>query len=190
MKHFNIFILFFVFLFVNSCKQRSFNEKEYIKYINDPKNGFLNETKAGDVTIKLLHKPSCLFAYDDSSNQYSNYLYFNLSYTTNDKDILMYNINAFNDYSERVNILSYRMSQYITLLTDKSDTVNIVDAFFERTYGMTNETNVLFAFDKDKTLNNTNKYFSIYLKDIGLGIGDQVFRFKKNKIKLPPKLNN
>lgn len=165
---------------------QTFNIDEYNRYINDCKNGYKQSKIIRDIELTILNKPSVLIGNNDSS--YYKYLYFVVSYTSDNKDILSYQINSFQTYSERLKILSFDMNKRICIISDTKDTIPAIDVFFERTYGLSPQSEILVIFDKQKVIDATKKTFKVYVDDIGVGMGTQIFEYRKKTIVKTPKL--
>jgi hypothetical protein len=71
------------------------------------------------------------------------------------------------------------MNDFVTLTTAQ-DTIPVGDFMLNRTYGMSNSTDLLFVFSRDKAKDKDWVQFN--LNEFGLGAGNQRFRFRTNDI--------
>jgi hypothetical protein len=76
--------------------------------------------------------------------------------------------------------MSFEMGKYITLYTDKRDTLPLGDFIFDQEYGMTNANNLLLAFNQEKS--KSSNTIDIDVSEFGLGIGNTRFEFNKRDI--------
>jgi hypothetical protein len=107
-----------------------------------------------------------------------------MSLSSNDKEAL-HQI-ASDQYSDLVQTLSFRMSNYVTLTTSVNDTIPVGDFMLNRTYGMSNSTDLLFVFNREKTKDTDWVQFN--LNEFGLGIGNQRFRFDMHTLENVPEV--
>jgi len=176
------------------------NEKELREYISDESNGLSQSTIVDGVEINVKYKPTSLLIlqenrgsivipskeYDKLNQKYSNYHYFTLSLSKNNKEALYANSHAYSQFSELVQTLSFRMPVHTNLTTSESDTVEVLDYVFPRTYGMGAATSLLFVFDKEKIQND--EWLQFNLAEFGMGLGRQSFRFRLEDIDDLPQL--
>jgi hypothetical protein len=191
----NIKIIFLVLLTAlsSSCKKSFDTKEDFLEYIEDEDNGYSETKFINGIKINLTYKPTQLMVLQENSKgsdkindslktKYENSIYFILSYSKDNKEIL----STINDSRERFNNvqneLTFKMHENVSLTTESRDTIPLVDYNFPRTYGMSRSTNLLFVFKRDKLIDSgSNVFFN--LKDIGMNIGDLKFKFKTKIIK-------
>ncbi|MGB0870926.1 MAG: hypothetical protein ACPGSD_15135 [Flavobacteriales bacterium] len=189
----NYILSFLLFCFV-SCTPDSLTEKKLYAFIKDTDNGLFQEIKEDPFTVSLMYKPSALVAKqeievdmtpkekEDVYKRYEKYMYFVLNYSYKGQELL----NAFGGnrpkFAELVQTLSFGMKEKINVITDQKKKVPLMDFIHSRHYGMGSGSMVLLVFKKNEILSQTNKDFIIKLKDIGVGLGNQSFKYDKNEI--------
>ncbi|HEY9048675.1 MAG TPA: hypothetical protein VIN08_22365, partial [Ohtaekwangia sp.] len=121
---------------------------------------------------------------DTLRKKYSQYLYFILSLSANNKEAL--HQAASDQYGDLVQTLSFRMNNYVTLTTSANDSIPVGDFMLNRTYGMSNSTDLLFVFSKEKA--KGKDWIQFNLNEFGLGIGNQRFRFEMSDLENIPEV--
>jgi hypothetical protein len=181
-------MLFVTVILSESCKRSIKTRAELITYIDDPKNGLKVTNDIGKVEATMNYKPWQLMAINHQKskgpanapgqNNFSGKYYFVLSLSANHKELLRQL--QFSDYSEMVQVLAFRMMEYVIAVPDNGKAVAPEDCLFQQTYGMSTSNQLLIVFDKSK-LNNT-KEIDIKIKEFGLNIGNLNYRFKLKDI--------
>lgn|SRR6185437_75994 len=190
-----------VFLILSGCssRHRLVGRRDLLKYINDPGHGLVQKNAVEDVAVSLSFEPSSLLvAHDletagrkDSATinalqrKYSPNYYFLLKLSKNNKELLR-QLPSFGDYSEMVEVLSFRMQQYINLTMER-DTVAMSDYAYEQTYGMGDANSLLIAFPRAKV--GGDGRFDVNLAECGFGIGALKFSFQKKDLDRVPSLD-
>jgi len=121
------------------------------------------------------------------SNKYKDYYYFILSLSKESKEAEYQTGKGFGQFSDVVQTLSFRMADYVNLTTNTQDTIPVGDYIYPRTFGMSNASTLMFAFNKEKTIDK--EWIQFNMKEFGLGIGNQNFRFKIEDLTKVPKIN-
>ncbi|MEM8567077.1 MAG: hypothetical protein AAGF85_11490 [Bacteroidota bacterium] len=119
--------------------------------------------------------------------KYENYDYFILSLSKADKEALYKTSGGYDQFSDLVQTLSFRMASYVNLTTAGKDTIEVADYVFPRTYGMGSATNLMFVFNKEKTEND--EWVQFNLKEFGMGLGNKNFRFRREDLDQVPKID-
>ncbi len=96
-----------------------------------------------------------------------------LSLSANHKELLRQL--KFTDYSEMVQVLAFRMMEYVSAVPDNGKAVAPEDCLFQQTYGMGTANQLLIVFDRSK-LEKANQ-IEIKIKEFGLNIGNLNYRF-------------
>jgi hypothetical protein len=177
-------------LLLISCKKTFKSREDYIAYIKDEDNGYSQTKEVNGFKVNLTYKPTELM-FDDTkmSNEkmdslkksYEKVIYFVLSYSKDNKEVLSTISSSRADFNNIQNMLTFRMKEKITLTTENNDTIPMLDYNFARTYGMSRASTMLLVFERSKLLKNKDK-LEFNISDIGLGIGDLTFRFNKHII--------
>lgn len=195
-------IVVLIIVLVYSCNHISFeNQTEMMNYLKDQSNGFVQHKTINKVDFNLMYRPTDLMVnqevrsnnfkskkiVDSLRDKYSNYIYFNLSISKNNKELLSVIPRNTNEFSVLSNKLSFDMGDNVFLYTKEKDTLEMIDYIYPKMYGASNSTKMLFVFDRnDLKLNKQDLNFSI--KDFGLGTGEVNFKIDYSILNNEPKL--
>lgn len=192
----NNFLFFLFFVTLISCKKDIDLEKdELIDYVKNEENGFSQTKEINGVTINLTYRPTDLMVSQEMSNlinekkinpdsvknKYKNNLYFVLSYSRDNKEILSTITRSREEFNTVQNTLTFDMLNKVSLVNQDKDTIRLLDYNFPRTYGMSRATSLLFVFERNKILNKSDELVFKIL-DIGIGTGDVKFRYPADLI--------
>jgi hypothetical protein len=194
------FMILFTINFLISCSPKELSHDKLNAYLQDESNGLKQVQTVGSFTYSLTYRPTDILVWQELSDKknvqdsivgklkkkYQDYNYYLLSISADSKDVLNSASPNMQVFSQNLQTLSFRMAEYTYAVTEKKDTIPLADFYFPRLYGMGGSTQVLLAYNKN---NEPGTYTDIYVDDIGLGTGRQVFRFKKEDIEKTPKLN-
>jgi hypothetical protein len=166
-------------------------------YVANPDNGLIKTIDANGYSISVSYYPTDLILSREFSDghpsdtavaversKYSTYSYFILSLSSDGAEALS-TTSASMDYSSLVQVLSFEIGNYITLNTS-TDEVPTADFSLNRTYGLSESTQVLIAFNSEKL--SETKSFDFVLREFGLGIGTKKFQFSTSDISRVPEL--
>jgi hypothetical protein len=156
-------IFVFCFIILIACSKKKLGSTEYIKYIEDENNGLKTTKSIGRVNYSLQYKPADYIILKenreltDLNEDLKEMQYYTLQYSLidNSKDILKFNLNASNEYYERVNYFSFGLQNDIYLV-DGTDTLECKLFNYVRSYGLSPKADFVLAFDvvkKDKIEN-------------------------------------
>lgn len=155
-------VSFFLFgISIVSCNNASvLSGDDYLKFIQEPENGFFLEKRVDDIEFKLqyttteymlinelrkteIHKE----VLDNKKRENEGLLFFKFKISsTQGGDILSFRSNSQEETYERINYMSYGMEQDLVLVNDK-DTIYPSLFNFARTYGVVPYADFIFAFD-------------------------------------------
>jgi hypothetical protein len=192
----NIAILSIV-TFVYACTPDRLNEQELIQFLGDESNGLRKTEKVGSQQVSVTYRPVSLLVSQSVSDKtdttevaaaykkYSPYYYFTVSFSDNGREALS---PRHPHYGELVNVLSFRMHSYLNMTIPSRDTIPMADFVLNRTFGMASSTDMLVVFSKDKT--RDQEWVQINLQELGLGLGNQRFRFLTADIESCPWLKD
>lgn len=189
----NSFIVALLLIALAGCKDTGKFENQELLTKNE-EDGFLRQKIINDVHIDLLLKPTELMIDQDLVNnnldetkrdslklKYKKFIYFVLSYSKDNKEILSTISSSREDFNSIQNTLTFGMKEKVALVNDKNDTIKLIDYHFPRTYGMARSTSMLFIFERDKILEKSKEiYFNV--EDIGIGIGNIKFKYPAKTI--------
>ncbi len=183
-----------------ACTPKYMSEEELQKFVLE--NSELSKKREfKGYEIQLYYKPTDLLIAQELGGElakskeelerlqqkYANHEYFILSLSKNNKEALYQMGNGFDQFSEIVQTLSFNMGNYVNSTTSGKDTVEIDDYVFPRTYGMGMSTNIMFVFSKEKS--KDDEWIQVNIKEFGMGLGNQVFRFKREELENLPSIN-
>lgn len=190
------FLFIIVSLTFLSCNQKAFNSKEsFLEYLQDVENGYNQKEKINSVDFSLMYKPTDLIILhevevnnkiniDSLRNEYDKYLYFNLSISFNNQELLKSTTKE--NYISLLNQLAFGMKDKIYLETRKKRIIPLLDYIYPRTYEMGNSTSILLLFENDSLFEN-NDHIELVINDFGLNTGRIKFNIDSKKILNQPK---
>lgn len=185
---FSYSILFLVVAFTISCSQKNFeNEKTLWSYLKDPTNGYLQQKTINGIDFSIVQRPTDLLVKQELGGdinaekiqvlreKYSKYIYFNLSMSKNNQELLSATPKNRNEFGAMVNQLAFGMGGKVHLYNQKKDTIALADYIYPRMYGMSTSTTMLFVYPRDqKQLNG--EYLNFTIEDLGLYTGEVKFK--------------
>ena len=175
-----------------SCQPSRLSQAEMQTWLRTPNNGCTKSKSIGPWEIQATYRPSNLVAlqswkaesklgtlaesYLDSLRvDLDQFTYFNLQVSANGKEAEAFQATKAS-FSERVQLFSFQMKPYVSLIYDNKDTLDAIHYTYDRTFGMGGATNFLFVFDRNES--SEAKKMQFYLRDIGLGFGAQKLSFE------------
>ena len=194
------FLLLISLCFVSCSKQKTFDsEDELWEYLNDPDNGYKQSKNVNNIDFSLLYKPTdALVAQElgektsDSlvkllREKYNKHLYFTLSMSKNNKELLSVIPSNKNEFGAMVNQLAFGMSEKVHVYTQSKDTLVLKDYVYPRMYGMTTNTSILFVYEMNEK-HSKEEYLNVSIQDFGFQIKNVKFKIPTKIIKNQPKL--
>lgn len=176
-------------LMAGSCTKTFRSRQELVAYVNSPKNGLVVTDKLGQVEADMTYKPWQLMLPDHRGNrnktdtsgkrELSNKYFFVLSLSANHKELLRQL--KFSDYSEMVQVLAFRMADYVSAVPDHGKAVEPVECLFQQTYGMASANQLLIVFDKSRF--DDARQIKIKIREFGLNTGNLDYRFSMDDIR-------
>ncbi len=190
--------LIIMVLFLFSCNQKTFdNETALLEYIKDETNGYTQHKTVNGVDYTLTYRPTDLLVKQELGdlenkgeiktlrNKYKNYLYFNLSMSINNQELLSTAPKNRNEFGAMVNQLAFGMNEKVHVYTPSKDTLEMADFIYPRMYGMSRATTIMFVYPRDKKALK-EEYINFTIEDLGLYTGEVKFKIlKKNIINEP-----
>ena len=189
----SIIFLLFIIIFCGCHRQRFSSEEELWDYLRDEKNGYIQSKKINGVDFTLLYKPTDVLVKQEIADKaskeeieklrekYSNYLYFNLSMSVNQKELLSAVPANRNEFGAMVNQLAFGMKEKVHLYTQSKDTIELTDYIYPRMYGMSRATTMLFVYPKQESLKGEILNFTI--EDLGTYTGEVRFKLDTEKLR-------
>ena len=193
-------LLLTLVMFIFSCNKKTFhNETALLEYIKEEPNGYTQHKTINGVDYTLMYRPTDMLVkqelgenFDGNKintlrNKYSKYIYFNLSMSKNNKELLSVAPKNRNEFGAMVNQLAFGMNEKVHVYTPSKDTLEMADFIYPRMYGMSRATTIMFVYPRDKnTLNEP--YLNFTIEDLGLYTGEVKFKIMTDKIKNEPSL--
>lgn len=191
-------IILLLSVFCTCSSPRSVSKEQLMAYVLDEDNGLIQSKTVGDYRIELIYRPTDLIVsqelqgetmdtirIQELSRKYGDYLYFLLQTSRGGREVLNLE-NGQQEYSKLLQTMAFRMPEYVSMIQGR-DTTALKDFMLDRTYGMSNTTNLLLVFEcKDKSFKED---LQIIVGEFGLGIGSVKFQFDPADIKNAPKLS-
>lgn len=197
------FLIVSAFFLLSGCSNKTFdNEEELFEFIKEESNGFIQHKNVNGIDFTLLYKPTDLLVkqelgsaeiadskrIEELRSKYNKYMYFNLSMSMNNKELLSVAPNNRNEFGAMVNQLAFGMREKVFVYTQKKDTLEMADYIYPRMYGMSKSTSMLFVYPrKEKHLKET--YLNFTIDDLGTYTGEVKFKIPTNKINKEPSLS-
>lgn len=194
----SLLVLFLAIL--ASCANKSFDTTEELSaYISDEENGYYYKKEVNGVNYTLQYRPTDLLVHQEIGDsisepvikqlreKYSKYIYFNLSISLNDQELLSNVVSNKEQFRQMVNDLLFNMDHKAHFYSQGKDTLEMADFVYPRMYGMTNATTILIVYPRDEHfLEEDSLNFTI--EDLGLNTGEVKFKIANNPLKNEPTL--
>ncbi|HWZ04427.1 MAG TPA: hypothetical protein VNX40_12505 [Mucilaginibacter sp.] len=178
-------LLLLIAAVLGGCKATIKRKADLITYVNSPGNGLQKTQEAGKVKATLTYQPWQLRLAKVNQKDgttppagYEDKLYFVLALSADDKEVLRQL--PISQYSEMVQVLAFRMQEFISLMPDGGKPLQPLDCLFQQTYGMGTANNLLIVFNSGNMLDAEK--LRVQVREFGLGIGNLDFEFKTKDI--------
>ena len=173
---------------------------EYLKWVQNPENGFRKNKEMAEINFSVQFKPyEYIVCMEERTNEIADSLlkrkrtelegvqYYDLkiSLTEKEGELLKYNLSSSDQYSKRVKYFAFEMQNDIQLV-EGNDTLPCVLYHFERTYDTSPSCTILLGFDMN--LKSISKQKTLLVYDRTFNKGLLKFTFKENKFLNLPKL--
>lgn len=178
---------------------RKLDKEAYTAFIQEPKNGLIKEKTINGIDMKVWYKPTDLLVQqhigsergnnnliDSLREHYGQYLYFVLSMSKSNQEVLNHLAGNKSNFGAMVNQLAFGMGEKVTLIQNQEDTLQLADFHYARMYGVSSSTDILFAF-KNKGMKSKGELV-FHLRDFGLLTGNTKYRFHIKDINNIPEL--
>ncbi len=189
-----------ILLTLFSCSTKTFDSSEaLLAYLKEPGNEYIYAKTVNGVDFSLLYRPTDILVnqeitgnptrelIDSLRNKYKEYLYFTLSMSKNNRELLSNVASDKQQFGAMVNELAFGMEEKVHLYTPKKDTIVMADYIYPRMYGMSKVTTMLFVYPREKKVTNT-KFMTFTIEDLGLYTGEVKFKIPTKIINNEPKL--
>lgn len=181
------------------CTPEYLNQQDLNAFVVDPSNGLIQKVQQDRLEISAAYRPTDLMiaqelqddfdygAIDKLRSKYSDYAYFILSFSVDEKDALYSSADNYASFSDMLQKLSFSMGDYLSMTTSVGDTVYLADYHFSRMYGMAGSTQLLLAFETEEL--DRARWVQLNLREMGLGTGRINMRFLTKDLKNTPRLD-
>jgi hypothetical protein len=168
--------------------------------MKDESNGYIQEKSVNGIDFKLMYRPTDLLVSQELGDsitanrvktlreKYSMYLYFTLSMSKNNQELLSAVPKGRNEFGAMVNQLAFNMDEKVHLFTKSKDTIELLDFVYPRLYGMGNSTSIMFVYPRNKDFLKED-YLNFTIEDIGLDTGEIKYKLLTKDIALEPKIS-
>jgi hypothetical protein len=165
----------------------------------DDKNNYIQHKTINGFDYRLMYRPTDLLVKqelgdgtnkikaEELRNKYNQYLYFNLSMSKNNQELLSTAPKDRNEFGAMVNELAFGMDEKVHLFTASKDTIELTDFIYPRMYGMGQSTTIMFVYSRDNK-DLESEFLNFTIEDIGLYTGEVKFKIPTNIIKNQPSL--
>lgn len=195
----NSLVILLLTIVISSCSKNFETQEEMTLYITDEDNGYQYKKTVNGVDYTLQYRPTDLLVkqelaekhtskqVEDLRKQYGKYLYFNLSMSKNDQELLNGLAGDKQRFGQMVSQLAFEMDQKVHLFTPEKDTLAMADFIYPRMYGMTDATTIMIVYPRDKKYLKED-YLNFTIEDLGLDTGEIKFKVKTSKLQNEPQL--
>lgn len=196
----NSFYLLLLFVII-SCGSKTFDSTdELLEYISNEDNNYKYSKSVNGVDYVLQYRPTDLLVNQELGEKkdenkikelrekYSKFLYFNLSMSMNNKELLSNVVRDKSQFEQMVNDLVFNMDKKVHVFTPQKDTLSMTDFVYPRMYGMTNATTILIVYPREEKYLKED-YLNFTIEDLGLYTGEVKFKIQTKSLQNEPKLN-
>jgi hypothetical protein len=195
----NSLLYLMLVLIVSSCTKTFDTLEEMNDYIQDEDNGYNYKKTIVGVDYVLQYRPTDLLVkqelgdnndptqVDKLRQKYNKYLYFNLSMSKNNQELLNGVARDKAKFGQMVNELAFGMEEKVHLYTPEKDTLTMADFIYPRMYGMSNATSIMIVYPRDDKFIKQD-YLNFVIEDLGLDTGDIKFKLNIQALQNEPQL--
>ncbi|HEX8562834.1 MAG TPA: hypothetical protein VF676_07640 [Flavobacterium sp.] len=188
-------------LVLSSCGGKSFESADELKsFINDEDNGYKYIAVVNGVEYSLLYKPTDLLVLQDVGTErvdnekvrllrqkYGRYMYFTLSMSINDTELLSQVAQDKSKFGRMLNDLAFQMDQKVHLYTKFKDTVPMTDFIYPRMFGASKSTNILIVYPRKSDILRED-YLNFSIEDLGFNTGEVKFKVRNEAVLNEPQI--
>ena len=182
------------------CGNKSFDTAEALQlYIQQPENEYVYSKTVNGVDFSVLYKPTDLLVnqelgdhksaeiVDSLRDKYKAYMYFTVSMSKNNQELLSNVAGNKQRFGAMVNELAFGMEQKVHLYTPKKDTIGLIDYIYPRMYGMSGATTMLFVYPREQKVTN-QEFMTLSIEDLGFYTGEVKFKIPTKIITNEPRI--
>jgi hypothetical protein len=195
----NSILLLMLLLFVSSCTKSFDSAQEMNAYIAAEDNAYQYKKTVNGVDYVLQYRPTDLLVKQELGDKhdpkqveslrakYHQYLYFNLSMSKNNQELLNGVARDKAKFGQMVNDLAFGMEEKVNLYTPSKDTLAMADFIYPRMYGMSNSTSIMIVYPREDKYMKQD-YLNFAIQDLGLDTGEIKFKLNTQKLQNEPQL--
>jgi hypothetical protein len=195
----NSILLLMLLLFVSSCTKSFDSAEEMNAYIAAEDNAYQYKKTVNGVDYVLQYRPTDLLVKQELGDKhdpkqveslrakYHQYLYFNLSMSKNNQELLNGVARDKAKFGQMVNDLAFGMEEKVNLYTPSKDTLAMADFIYPRMYGMSNSTSIMIVYPREDKYMKQD-YLNFAIQDLGLDTGEIKFKLNTQKLQNEPQL--
>jgi hypothetical protein len=192
-------LLLVLLIFISSCGHNFKTPEEMTAFIADEDNDYQYKKMVNGVDYVLQYRPTDLLVKQELPEKYtpkqvealrarySKYLYFNLSMSKNNQELLNGMARDKQKFGQMVNELAFGMDEKVHLYTPEKDTLGMADFIYPRMYGMSNATVIMLVYPRDEKFMKKD-HLNFTIEDLGLDTGELRFKIKTQALQDEPQL--
>jgi hypothetical protein len=189
-----------ILLTLSSCNRSDYmSESELTRYVSQ--DDHLTKTSSSDqISLQVTYKPTDLLVaqelknvtnptvaqVNEARNKYKGHYYFILSFQRGNNEVLNSQLLGQSKFTELLETMSFKMGEFVDLTTSRNDSIPVADYVFNRTFGFSKSTDLLFVFDRTRAVDS--EWIQINVDEFGLGMGDRSVRFNIRDLEMTPKI--
>jgi hypothetical protein len=195
----NSLFLLTLLLLLSSCIKTFDTQQEMLSYVTDEDHGYQYKKTVNGVDYVLQYRPTDLLVKQEVGDKfsevqietlrkkYNKYLYFNLSMSKNNQELLNGVARDKAKFGQMVNDLAFGMEEKVHVYTPEKDTLEMADFIYPRMYGMSNATSIMIVYPRENKYLK-NEYLNFVIEDLGLETGDIKFKIETQPLQKEPQL--
>lgn len=195
------FLILIGVLLLGGCTNSLATEEEFLKWLNEPKNGLVKKTSANGFVLTLKYLPPEYLLYTERKKETGTHSQippeeFNESMTfilsiqhqSHGIDATNYGIQSMAEYKNRIAQLNFDMKKYLFVKDENGKKTSPVLIAFENAYEIGGKKSFYVVFSKKAGGENETGTMDIVFEDPFLDTGINHFVFKKSALTQIPKL--
>lgn len=179
------------------------SQERLARYVRKESHGLYQVDKLGPFDVVVAYRPTDLLVAQSLPNntevppadslieqyrkQYGKYHYFNLTVSYKGQEVTSAGVTSLDEFGRRLQALSFRLNQYIKVISSEQDTVPVADFSAPRFFGTGGGNQFLVAFSREDL--TTDGYIDFCLEDLAVSLPGKCFRFRKSDIDAAPQLD-
>ncbi len=199
--NYGLLLILLLLVLFSACQSKTFHdEATLVAYLQEKPNGYLQQKTINGISYSLLYRPTDLLVQQELEEvtnkeeienlreKYHSYMYFNLSISKDEQELLSTVPQDENEFATMVQQLVFDMGDKIQVYTPQQDTLEMTDYIYPRMYGMSKATSMLLVYPRDEEKLKA-EYLNFSIEDIGLYTGTIKFRVPTKQLKEEPTLS-